>query len=415
MAKITFLSLVFPPDSVSTAQIMGELAIELKKYGHDVNVITTTPHYNRDLKAETKQPISNFFGKLIQKSDYHGIPVYHILMLKKGPNVLVRLLAWLNFHFLNTIASIKLLKNPDMLIVPSPPLTMGINAYLFSLIHKCNFIYNVQEIYPDYAIKLGVIKNQPIIAILYALEKFVYKKSKALTVIAPNMAKVILKKGVSASKVHLISNFVDTGELFPQPKKNDFSKKNNLTDKFVVSYAGNMGTGQDLETFIECADILRQNQNIHFLMLGDGVLSGRLKNKVKELSLNNFTFLDYQPYSLMPQIYASSDLSLVPQLKEITDAAIPSKVYRIMACGRTVLALTKPESDLANLIKEAHCGYIVNAGSPDDLSKTILAAEKNRGQVNSMGLSGRKYVEERYSRDHIAEQYHHLILSLTIK
>ena len=385
----------------------------MKKYGHEVTVITTTPHYNRDVEAEKKQPLRKFFGKLIQKSDYHGIPVYHISMPKKGPNVLVRILAWLNFHFLNTIASIKILKSPDILIVPSPPLTMGINAFLFSLIHKCKFIYNVQEIYPDYAIKVGVIKKRPLITLLYVLEKFVYKKAKALTVIAPNMANVIIKKGVSSSKVHLIPNFVDTSELFPLPKKNDFSKKTNLTEKFVVSYAGNMGTGQDLETFIECADIVRENKKIHFLMLGDGVLSSRLKNKVKELALKNFTFLDYQPYSLMPQIYASSDISLVPQLKEITDAAIPSKVYRIMACGRPVLALTKPESDLANLIKEAHCGYIVNAGSPCDLSETILDAERNRAQVYGMGLSGRKYVEERYSREHIAGQYHQLILSLT--
>jgi colanic acid biosynthesis glycosyl transferase WcaI len=412
MAKITFLSLVFPPDSVSTAQIMGELAIELRKYGHEISVITTTPHYNRDFKAEERQPLKNFFGRLIQRSEYFGIPVYHIWMPKKGPNVLIRILAWLNFHLINTVASIKLLKTPDILIVPSPPLTMGINAYLYSLIHRCKFIYNVQEIYPDYAIKIGVIKNRYLIAILYALENFVYKKAKALTVIAPTMANVILKKGVNRSKVNLIPNFVDTNELFPLPKENDFSKKHNLIDKFVVSYAGNMGTGQDLETFIECATLVKKNNNIQFLMLGDGVLSSYLKNKVKDLSLTNFLFLDYQPYSMMPQIYASSDLSLVPQSKEITDAAIPSKVYRIMACGRTVLALTQPGSDLANLIKEAGCGFVANSGVSHDLSEIILAAEKNRLQVERMGLSGRKYVVERYSHEQIANQYNNLILSL---
>jgi colanic acid biosynthesis glycosyl transferase WcaI len=412
MAKVTFLSLVFPPDSVSTAQIMGELAIELNKLGHDVNVITTTPHYNRDLEAEEKQPLKNYVGGILRKSKYYGMPVYHVWMPQKGPNIVLRILAWINFHLINTIASVILLKKPDILLVPSPPLTMGVNAWLISLFKKSKFIYNVQEIYPDYAINIGAVHNKILIDFFFRLEAFVYKKATMLTVIAPNMADLLAHKGVSPKKIKIIPNFVDVDELHPLPKKNAFSEQYGLDGKFVVSYAGNMGPGQDLDAFIESASLLSGYHMIHFLMMGDGMLCDRFKKKIEELRLDNFTFLDYQPYSLMLQIYASSDLCLVPQSKEIINAAVPSKVYRIMACARPVLATTRHGSDLARLINDANCGLISDSGSAKKLAEAVLSAEHDREHLRIMGESGRKYVVNNFSRQSIAKEYHELILSI---
>ena len=98
MARVVVLSLVFPPDSVSTAQIMGELAVELKKLGHEVSVLTTTPHYYRDIEAESKQPLSLCWGTLLRKSVFSGIPVYHIAMPQKKDNFTVRFIPFFHFH-----------------------------------------------------------------------------------------------------------------------------------------------------------------------------------------------------------------------------------------------------------------------------------------------------------------------------
>jgi colanic acid biosynthesis glycosyl transferase WcaI len=412
MARIAFLSLVFPPDSVSTAQIMGELALELRKLGHEVCVLTTTPHYNRDLEAEAKQPLDKYWYSIIRRSSYQGIPVYHVIMPKKGKGILQRLLPWLSFHVLSTLAGFVLIPKPDVLVVPSPPLTIGINAWLLCLLLKSKYIYNVQEIYPDVAISLGAIGNKTLVRMLYRIEALVYSKAAAVTVIAPHMAVRLLSKGVPASKVKVIPNFADIHDLRPMPKDNAFSRKYGIWDKFVVSYAGNMGPAQDLDTYISCALMLRDQPGIQFMMMGDGILRDELKQRVNDSNLSNFTFLDYQPYSLVPEIYASSDLCLVPQSRTVTSVAIPSKVYRIMACARPVLAATVPGSDLEGLINQAGCGMVVEPGSPQRLAEAIIAASTDSERLRSMGEAGRAHVVGNYAPYAVVRQYHDLIMSI---
>ena len=159
MARVLILSLVFPPDGVSTAQIIGDLAADLKGLGHDIVVLTTTPHYNRDPVAEAAQPLAPRWGRLLQASSFRGIPVYHVRVPRKGRRVTGRLAAWLLFHVMSTIASLRVVKHPEVILVPSPPLTMGVNAWAIARLKRCPFIYNVQELYPDLAITLGAITS----------------------------------------------------------------------------------------------------------------------------------------------------------------------------------------------------------------------------------------------------------------
>lgn len=388
---------------------MGELALGLRELGHEVSALTTTPHYNRDREAEARQPLHRHWGRILQKSDFHGIPVYHVIMPRKGKSIALRLLSWLSFHMLSTIAGMVVLSKPDVIIVPSPPLTMGVAAWIICLLHRSKYFYNVQEIYPDYAIVMGTIRNKLLIRLLYKLEAFVYLKAAAVTVIAPQMMEQLKRKRIKNAKFTLIPNFADIDDLSPLPKDNSFSRRYSLSDKFVVSYAGNMGPGQDLGTFIECASLLRDQPDIHFLMMGDGISRNELRQRVHDLALPNFTFLEYQPYSLIPQIYAASDLCLAPQLQHVTTVAVPSKVYRIMACARPVLAATEMDSDLAALVAVAGCGLVVEAGSAQQMAEAILAAFADPIRMRSMGDAGRTHVIERYSRQAVARQYHDLI------
>lgn len=413
MAKILFLTLVFPPDSVSTAQIMGDLATDLHTLGHEVEVITTTPHYNLDLEAEKTQPRQNRWGRILQKSSFQSIPVYHIKMPKKSASILARIPALLFFHIISILAGILIPKKPQVIIVPSPPLTIALCAWLIGKFHHAPYIYNVQEIYPDYAIELGTIQNKWLIKQLYWLESFVYKRAHAVTVIAPHMMRRLLEKRVPQLKIRVIPNFVDIDNLQPLPKDNAFSQKYNIVNKFVVSYAGNIGPSQDLESFVAAAELLRENTAIQFMMMGDGMLREPLMQSVSDKGLPNFLFLPYQPYSLMMQIYAASNLCLVPQLKGIASVAVPSKVYRIMACARPVLASTNEGSDLANLVMEAKCGIIVEAGNPEKLAEVISNASQAYEKLQQMGNAGREHVMQFYSRQIVTQKYHELVLSIT--
>lgn len=415
MAEVLLLSLVFPPDSVSTAQIMGELAVDLEKHGHRVTVISTVPHYNRNLENERYQPLRPKWGKILYQSEYHGMTVYHTFMPPKGQNILWRILAWAFSHIISVIAGLTIVPRPSVIIAPSPPLTIGLCAWLLGMLHRAPYIYNVQEIYPDIAIRLGAVRNRWIIDLLYRLEKFVYSKASAVTVIASRMREQLLEKGVSNDKVHVIPNFVDVSDLVPLPKDNDFSRKHNLYSKFVVSYAGNMGPAQGLEHFIDAANILRDEAAICFLMMGDGILRESLRQRIERYNLGNFVFLPYLPYSLMGQAYAASDLCLVPQAIETGFEAVPSKVYRIMACARPVLAVTDQNSDLARLVIEASCGAFVLPGSAQVLAEMIMRAYQNQQEWQKMGISGREHVVRHYARETVTNQYHELIENLVSK
>ena len=412
MSNILILALAFPPDNVSTAHITGDLARDLRTYGHSVTVLTTSPHYNRDPEAEQAQPARNICGPFVRKSDYHGIPVFHTLMPKKGSNVFLRLLAWVGFHVLSTVVGLTIISKPDIIVTPSPPLTIGISAWIIGLFREAPFIYIVQEIYPDIAIRLGALRNRHAIRFLYSLERFVYKKAARVTVIAPSMCRNLLAKGVPERQVEVIPNFVDVADLHPLPKDNPFSQEYGVHNRFMVSYAGNMGVPQGLHTFIEAAYLLRYESNIRFMMIGDGMQRPVLRRRVEALGLRDFIFLPHQPYSLVSEIYAASDGNLVPQTSEAGFDAVPSKVYRIMACSRPVIAVTDPASDLARLVTDSGCGLVIRPGSAQELADGILWAYKNQGEWAKRGEAGRVHVFEQYARKAITGRYDNLIKDL---
>jgi len=415
MANILLLSLIFPPDNVSTAQIMGDLALDLKNKGHSLLVISTQPHFNDDIEAIKKQPLKPYRGRLLQKSNYFGIDVLHIWMPRKGKSKLLRIISWLGFHMVSTLAGFFCNFKPDIILTPSPPLTIGISAWLIGLWHKCAFVYNVQEIYPDVAVNLGVLKNKFLIKVLQYIETFVYDKAKALIIISDGMADNVKQKGVDKNKIFIIPNFVDIEGFQPGSKTNTFSIMHKLADKFVISYAGNMGMPQGLDILIDTAHILRHEKNIHFLMMGDGTERLSLIEKAKKLNLSNISFLTYQPYSLMPDAYAAADVSFVSQAPGTSNDGIPSKVYRIMACGRPVIACTDADSDLSRLITQSGGGIVVTAGDSKALAQGIMKVYENKDEWIQRGDKARSYVVANFSRDSICQKYNDILTDLTRK
>ena len=409
MAHILVLTLVFPPDGVSTAVIVGELSADLKSAGHDVTVVTTVPHYNRDAEAEARQPLVRMWGPLLHRSEFHGVRVLHVGMPKKSGKVLLRLLAWAQFHVLSVIAAVSLVRRVDVIVAPSPPLTVGLCAWLLGCLYRAPYIYNVQELYPDIAIALGALRNRSTIALLFALERFVYARARVITVIAARMRRRILEKSVPDDKVRLIPNFVDVNDMAPLPKANPFSREHGLDRAFVVTYAGNMGPAQGLETILDAAALLSHESGLIFLLAGEGVLHDRLKTIARDRALANVLILPHQSYDLVPQIYAASDLCVVPLALNTGSDAVPSKVYRIMACARPVLACADLNSDLAELVRLARCGTVVSPGSPEALARAVSDAMRDPSACAAMGQAGRAHVMAHYARGSISAQYEALV------
>ena len=273
--------------------------------------------------------------------------------------------------------------------------------------------YNVQELYPDIAITLGALKSPRLIALFYALERFVYARAGAITVIAERMRRRLLDKGVPAAKIRVIPNFVDVTDMAPLAKANPFSLEHGLDRAFVVTYAGNMGPAQGLETVLDAAVLLRDQPQLKFVLVGEGGLHDRLKAIARERDLDNVLILPHQSYALVPQIYATSDVCLVPLAPDTGFDAIPSKVYRIMACARPVLASADPDSDLAELVRLARCGLVVPPRSPETLAEAVSEAMRIVSRCRAMGEAGRAHVIAHYARESISPQYEALVREMT--
>lgn len=412
MARILLLTLVFAPDGVSTSVLLTELALELQRRGHQVEVLTTTPHYNVDAEARARQPLTVRWRGLLAASCLAGIPVWHVAIPAKGNRVGARLLDYLRFHAVSLLAGMSVIERPDVILAPSPPLTIGIVAWLLGLLRRAPFVYNVQEIYPDVAVSLGVLKNRAAIRSFEGLERFIYRRARRVTVISEWFRRRLLDKGVAAAKLQVIPNFVDTEFIQPGDRCNPFAQEHALEDKFVVQYAGNLGLTQGLETILAAARLLQDLPAVRFLIVGDGARRPWLEAQLAQQPSANVLLLPYQPRSRVPQIYAASDLCLVPLKRGTAQETFPSKIYTIMAAGRPVIASADPDSELAWVVEEAGCGW---ATPPDDaqaLAETIRTAYHQRNSLSSMGRRGREYVVKHHSLAAVAAQYDALICEL---
>lgn len=409
MAKILLLSLVFAPDGVSTAQLMTELALELQNLGHTVTVLTTTPHYNVEPEARSRQPLTPHWGQWLQRSECQGITVYHAAIPVKGERVGARLLDYLRFHLLSTLAGLFSVGHFDVMLVPSPPLTIGLSAWLLKLLRGAPFIYNVQEIYPDVAVSLGLLRNRRLIYMLEILEKFIYQRAHTVTVISEWFRRRLVDKGVPEGKLTVIPNFVDTDFMQPGPRHNSFALEHQLQGCFVVLYAGNIGLTQGFETILAAAQQLRHLPDLRFVVVGDGTRRAWLVEQLRQLDLPNVRLLPYQPRSTVPLLYASSDLCLVPLKRGTAQETFPSKIYTIMAAGRPVIAAADPDSELAWVVQQSACGWAVPPDDASALAAALQQAYQQRTLLTQQGLNGRAYVLAHHSRQAVAHQYAELI------
>ena len=411
---ILLLTLVFSPDGVSTAELMTELALELRKLGYELTVLTTTPHYNLEPEARQRQPLVKRWGSLLYQSDFQAIPVYHASIPVKGKRVGARLLDYMRFHMISTLAGLASLSGKyDLILAPSPPLTIGLSAWILSNLRHVPFIYNVQEIYPDVAVNLGVLRNRYLIRAMEWLELFVYAKAQCVVVISEWFRRRLLEKGVQDIKLQVIPNFVNTKFLRPGERQNPFSAQYNLGDRFVVLYAGNIGLTQGFETILMAAHQLETSDpQICFVIIGDGARRDWLESQLSERNCANIILLPYQSKSSVPQIYATSDVCLVPLKRGTSQETFPSKIYSIMAAGRPVIVSSEANSELAWVVEHAECGWAVPPDDPDALASAIKNAYQRRSELQNMGLLGREYVIAHHSPQAVAQQYDRLIQTI---
>jgi len=403
--NILILTEAFPPEIRSASHLLYELAEDLVEKGFQVTVITRFPKNYID-KIDKK-----YTGKLFSREKMSGINVIRLYSFSFLRHIsIIRGLSQFILSGLLAIGGI-LAGRQDIILTYSPPLPLGISAYLLGKIKKAPFIFNVQDIFPQSVIDLGLLKNKVLIKISEAMEKFIYKKARYVTVHSDGNRENIISKNVNPEKIVTIHNWVDT-DLMKSTEgwDNSFRNKNNLNGRFVVSFAGVMGFAQGLDIVVNCAELLRSYKDILFLLVGDGVKKDGLMKKVEDIQLNNIKFLPLQPKEIYPFILYASDICLVTLNKSVKTPVVPAKLLNIMASGRPVVACMNLKGDAPKIIKDAKCGYCVEAENAEKLSEAILKLYNNTSLRDEFGKNGREYAVRHFSRKICIEKYEKLFL-----
>jgi colanic acid biosynthesis glycosyl transferase WcaI len=396
--------------------IYGAIFQDLVAKGHDVTIVASFPHYRKG-RTETWDQYRN---KLIEISTWKSVKlirsyVYAPIFNSKSRGLIYRALNFISFNISCIFAGIVLGGKADLVFAPSsPPLTNGFCAWILGIWKKCPIIYNVQDVYPDMAEKLGLIKNKVFIALLKKLERSVYRLSDKALVISEKMRNNLLCKKVPTNKIALIPNFIDTDFIRPISQENSFSVKWRLNGRFVVMYAGNIGLSHGAEIIVHAAKILMdmQNNDIEFCFVARGEYKNKIEFMAKSMNLKNVRFVPPQPEESVPHIWASASVSIVSYRSGMAEYSVPSKLLAIMCSGRPVIAAADRGSETEKIIHSANCGFCTKPEDPVALALAILRLFQNEEERIHMGENGRKYVLEYFRRKKISKQYEELFLSV---
>jgi len=393
----------FLPDFGSAPILINELASDMAARGHDVEVVTTLP---RQRTPELKRL---FFSH----RKMNGFIVKRF-WTNTAPHPIARLAAW-NIYTAGTILNALTLKKGDIIFLRTPPLQLGLTGFLAAKLRGVRVVLNVQDIHPDLSIESGILRNRAAICFAQALEKWVYRISDHIIVIGDGFLKNLLDKGVPRKKMSIIPNWVDTDFLKPLSKDNPVSRKYGLHNRFVIMYSGtiSISSNRALEKVLEAAKSLREDKDVVFVIVGEGLKKEELQKRSDELRTNNVRFLPFQPYEDLPRLLASSDVLLVPLDKEKSQMSVPSKLYNFLAAGRPILGLAPLDSEVASLIREIRCGDVVLPDHVDAVREMVLRLKGDPDARWEMGSNARRYVVDNFARKMAMDRYEALLESVS--
>jgi len=403
---ILILTNYFPPEISGAARLFYELAESLANEGHRVTVVTGFPRYNM------KKPPPKYRRKLWMCEWMGKVRVIRLWIPPMPRRSLI--LRGIEHFLAPTVLMLGglLSGRQDVIIIYSPPLPLGLSAFVVGLLKRIPFVVNIQDLFPKEAILLGLLRNKFLIRLFEAIEKFVYKHAACITVHSPGNRDHIIAQGIAPEKVKVVYNWVDVQKVTPGERNNWFREKYGLANKFVVSYAGTMGWCQDMEVIIEAADLLKKNEQIIFVLVGEGPLKQFVEEEVERRKLHNVVLLPPFPWEQYIDILRASDVSMINLNPKLTTPVVPSKLLNIMSCGLPVVASLPPHSDALRIIREADCGICVPAGNAKALADAILEVYRNPSQAQRFGDNARKFALTHFAREVCVKQYERIFQQL---
>src|SRR5258706_1135585 len=311
-----------------------------------------------------------------------------------------RVLAFFSFMFSSFWMGLRV-KNVDLVWGTSPPILQGLTAWALAKVKRVPFLFEVRDLWPQFAIAVGVLRNPFLIFLSEQLERFLYRGADRVMVNSPGFIEHVKSRGVR--RVELIPNGADPSMFDPKADGAEFGRVHHLDGKFVVMYAGAHGLSNDLGIVLEAASLLANKPDIQIVCVGDGKEKPALQKRAAELNLRNVTFARPVPKDEIANVLAASDvfIAILKPLEEYKHP-YPNKVFDYMAAGRPVVLAI--DGVIREVVEAANCGYFAEPGDAPALANVISRLTEDKIKAHEMGMNGRKYLEKNFDREKIAGQ-----------
>jgi glycosyltransferase involved in cell wall biosynthesis len=376
-----------------------ELARYLAQRGHRVTVIASPVSYLTGKHSQAREDNSNLEQVTILRT-------YTYSALHKS--FIHRIFAFFSFMVSSFVTGLKV-KEVDLVWGTSPPIFQGLTAWALARLKGVPFLFEVRDLWPAFAVGVGVLRHRILIWLSEWLERFLYRQADCVMVNSPGFIPHIQARG--APRIELVPNGADPRMFDPRSNGAEFRQQHALEQKFVVLYAGAHGMSNDLGVVLEAARLLAPQKEIVIVFLGDGKEKPALMQQAASLGLENVRFLSPVAKVAMSQALAGADACLAI-LKPIPLYATvyPNKVFDYMAAGRPVLLAI--DGVIRQVVEEAQAGLFVPPGEARLLADAIRRLAADPLVARQMGQRGRQCVETRFDRLHLAESLAQILESM---
>jgi colanic acid biosynthesis glycosyl transferase WcaI len=384
--KFLILSQYFPPEIGGPQTRLGAFSKELVRLGHKVEVVTALPNY------PTGRIFPGYRKTFYRRERWEGICVHRVWSYAAVGRGFKRMFNYISFALTSFFGLLRAQK-PDYLFVESPPLFMGVPAFVMSRVWRVPFIFNVSDLWPDSALEMGIVRNKFLIWIARLLENWTYRKANYVSAVTEGIRNDLSAKGVPDHKLLYLPNGVDVEMFRPSPPDNAFKQRLGLEGKKVVLYQGNLGYAQGLEVVLNAAKLLENDSDIHFLFVGDGSQRADLEKLSAHLELSNATFMNPVLPTELPRFFSISACGFA-SLRNLPlfQGARPSKIFPIMSSGKPVVFMGDGEA--VRLICAARAGVTMPYGEPQALVQALRQLVEQPDLAEELGRNGRQYVED---------------------
>ena len=391
---VLLLALNYAPDKLGNAPINTGLAEGLVRLGRRVTVVCAQPHHETGRRTGPGGFTDTLEG---------GVRVLRVPILAGGTSAAGKASTYASFTAL-AAARAALVRGVDVVLTPSPPLTLGLVDALLSRLRRVPFVYWVQDLFPEAAVRLGVVQSRPAIAALERVERLVYAEAAHVSVICEAFARHLLAHRVPRHKISVIPNFADTTHLAPAPSRVNPFRAHLPKDAFVIQFSGRMGRSQALHTVLAAWQLVRAARPAaRLMMVGDGPTQAQVRAALA--GDPRATVLPTQARAALPELLAAADVGLTPLQAGLAGTSLPSKLLSLMAAGRPVVAGVDAGSDAATLVRAARCGVVVPPEDVGALAQALLMLHDDPQGAAAMGERGRAHAVGHYSAEVVVPRY----------